>query len=256
VINLSAFIHKNSYIANDAIVHENVYIGEKCTIGNNVEIGQNTIICKNTILGNNTKIYPNSYIGGDPQDKNYNNDDTYLKIGENNIIREFVSIHRGASKEDQTTYIGNNCYIMCNAHIGHNCRVGNNVIITSYTGLSGHVIVDDFANISGFVAVHQFVRIGKYAMVGGMSRIVQDVIPFAIVEGNPARLRGLNVVGLKRNNFENKKIALLRNVIKLFMKRKYTIKEIISMLDRYEYFPEVEYMRMFLSDSKRGYTRK
>jgi UDP-N-acetylglucosamine acyltransferase len=114
--------------------------------------------------------------------------------------------------------------------------------------VSGHVIVDNFANISGFVAVHQFVRIGKYAMVGGMSRIVQDVIQFGIDEDNPARLRGLNVIRLKRKDFETKKLAILRNIIKLFMKRKYTVKEIISMLDKYECFPEIEYLKMFLSD--------
>jgi len=255
-MSLSASIHKNSYIATDAILHENVYVGENCTIGNNVEIGQNVIIYKNTTIGNNTKIYPNSYIGGDPQDKRYDNEETYLKIGENNIIREFVTIHRGSAKEDKTTYIGNNCYIMCNAHIGHNCKIGNNVIITSYAGLSGHVIVEDFANISGFVAVHQFVRIGRCAMVGGMSRIVQDVIPFAIVEGNPAKIRGLNVVGLKRNNVEQRKITILKSIVKLFMKRKYTIKEIVAQLEKYENTPEIEHIMMFLSDSKRGYVRK
>lgn len=252
----SVYIHKTSKIADDVIIHKNASIGENCIIGNSVEIGQNTIIYKNTTIGSNTKIYPNSYIGGDPQDKNYNNEETYLSIGENNIIREFVSIHRGSFKEDRTTSIGNNCYIMCNTHVGHNCKIGNNIIITSYTGLSGYVTIEDFANISGFVAVHQFVRIGKFAMVGGMSRIVQDVIPFAIAEGNPARIRGLNVVGLKRNDMPYEKIKVLRKIIALFMLRKYTIKEIISRLKEYEYCPEIEDIMFFLGHSKRGFVRR
>ena len=145
---------------------------------------------------------------------------------------------------------------MCNTHVGHNCKIGNNIIITSYTGLSGYVTIEDFANISGFVAVHQFVRIGKFAMVGGMSRIVQDVIPFAIAEGNPARIRGLNVVGMKRNDMPYEKIKVLRKIIALFMLRKYTIKEIISRLKEYEYCPEIEDIMFFLGHSKRGFVRR
>ena len=256
MINSSAFVHEKTKIANDAIIHKNVSIGENCSIGSSVEIGQNTIIHKNTIIGSNTKIYPNCYIGGEPQDKSYDGEDTYLIIGENNIIREFVTIHIGSSRGDKTTYIGNNCYIMCNTHIGHNCKIGNNVILTSYTGLSGHVTVEDYANISGFVAVHQFVRIGKLSMTGGMSRLVQDVLPFAIVEGNPAKLRGLNIIGLKRNNISPQVINNLKKIIKIFMLRKYTINEIISKLNEYEVCPEIEHMKVFLSNSKRGNIRK
>lgn len=256
MINSLALIHKNSKIADDALIHNNVSIGENCTIGSSVEIGENTIICKNTIIGERTKIYPNCYIGGDPQDKNYNGEETCLVIGENNTIREFVSIHRGSSKDDKTTSIGNNCYIMCNTHIGHNCKIGNNVVITSYTGLSGHVTVEDFANISGFVAVHQFVRIGRLSMIGGMSRLVQDVLPFSIVEGNPAKIRGLNVVGLKRNNASTQVINSLKKIMKLFILRKYTIKEIVSELNEYASCPEIEHIKFFLLYSKRGNVRR
>jgi UDP-N-acetylglucosamine acyltransferase len=256
MVTKGTFISKSSIVSGKALIHHNAYIGEGCLIKDYAEIGMNAVIEKNTTIGEHTRVYPYACLGGDPQDVSYNGEETFLEIGDNCIIREFSTIHRGSVKGGCKTTIGNNCFIMCNTHIGHDCKIGNGVIITSYTGISGHVVVEDFANISGFVAIHQFVRVGKYSMTGGMSRVVKDVPPFMIVEGSPARVRGLNIVGLKRRGINSDVRKELWKATKIYINKGNLISEFIYILDSLKSYEEILYLKEFFKKSKRGVVRK
>ncbi|MDW8106725.1 MAG: acyl-ACP--UDP-N-acetylglucosamine O-acyltransferase [Armatimonadota bacterium] len=196
-------IHPTAVVHPSAEIEDEVEIGPYCIIGAHVHIGAGTILGAHVVvegythIGRNNIIYHGAVLGAPPQDRKFKHERSYLKIGDNNWIREYVTIHR-ASGEEQATIVGDNNFLMAYAHIGHNCKVGNGVVVANAVGISGHCEIGDGANIGGMTGVHQFTRIGKLAMVGGMSRIVRDVPPFMIVEGSPAQVRGVNVVGLRR----------------------------------------------------------
>ena len=205
-------IHKTAIVDSKAKVSSSAIIGAYSVIGPNVEIGENVIIHSqvnisgNTKIGNDNKIYPFAAIGNDPQDLKYNGEETSLVIGNNNKIREYVTIHPGTSGGGGMTKIGNNCLFMISSHIAHDCDVGNNVIIANNVPLGGHVTIEDNVVIGGNSAVQQFTRIGKLAMVGGMTGVLHDVIPYGLSIGNRNYLQGLNLIGLRRANFDNKDI--------------------------------------------------
>jgi UDP-N-acetylglucosamine acyltransferase len=212
-------IHPTAIVDKKCKIGNNVQIGPYSVIGPNVEIGNNTIIQShvnisgNTIIGNGNKIYPFVSIN-DPQDLKYNGESTNLFIGDNNKIREYVTINPGTASGGGKTTIGNNCLFMIASHIGHDCQVGNNVIIANNVPLGGHVIIEDNVIIGGNSAVQQFTRIGKMAMIGGMTGVLHDVIPYGLSTGNRNSLQGLNLIGLRRAKFENKDILGLSEVYK------------------------------------------
>ena len=214
-------IHKTAIVDSNAKVSSSATIGAYSVIGPNVEIGENTVIHSqvnisgNTTIGNNNKIYPFAAIGNDPQDLKFDREETKLVIGDNNKIREYVTIHPGTKGGGGITKIGNNCLLMIGSHVAHDCTLGNDVIMVNNATLAGHVNIEDFAIIGGLSAVHQYVRIGKHAMVGGMSGVENDVIPYGSVMGNRAYLSGLNIVGLKRRGFNRKQIHDLRTAFRL-----------------------------------------
>ncbi|MGA1846433.1 acyl-ACP--UDP-N-acetylglucosamine O-acyltransferase [Deferribacter abyssi] len=256
MIHKSAIIDKTVEIGQNVEIGPNVYIGKNCIIHDGVKIGAGAVIEENTEILDNTVISPNAHLGGPPQDISYKGEDTKLKIGKNCVIREFTTIHRASTKEDWVTEIGNNCYIMASSHIAHDCKFGDSIILTSYSGISGHVHVDDFAVISGFVAVHQFVRVGKLAMIGGMSRITKDVPPFTLVEGNPAVIHGLNVVGLRRRNIHPEVRSELKKLLKIYLNRSLKKDEAISEMKLIANSQEgIEFVDFFES-SKRGVVRR
>jgi UDP-N-acetylglucosamine acyltransferase len=152
-------------------------------------------------IGQHNHLYPGVVIGGAPQDLTYNNEPSEVVIGDHNVLRESVTVNRGTAKEDRMTTIGDYCYLMAGAHVAHDCRVGDRVVMANATLLGGHVHVDSDATLSGGVAVHHFATIGSFSFVGGLSRVLHDVPPFMLVEGQPARPRCINVVALKRNDF-------------------------------------------------------
>ena len=232
------------------------YIGMNCIIEDYVKIGVGAVVEKYTTVGENTVISANAHVGGDPQDISYNGEDTKLEIGRNCVIREFSTIHRGSISGDRVTKIGDHCYIMSYGHIGHDCKIGNNVIITSFSGISGYVEVGSYAVISGFTAIHQFVRIGRLCMVGGMSKIVKDVPPFTLVDGNPARIKGLNIVGLKRRGMSPVVISRLKKALSCYMDKKLLYKEAVSKIHELEQSDEIVEFERFLLESQRGVTRK
>jgi len=190
-----------------AEIADEVSIGPFCVIGPNVKIGRGTYLHSGVTLmghvelGENNQIYPGTVIGGEPQDVSYGGTDTRVLIGDDNIIRESVTINRGSEKEEGVTQIGNSNFLMAGCHVAHDCRIGNHVIITNSTLLGGHVHVHDHAILSGSVAVHHYATVGSYAFVGGLSAVRCDVPPYVLVEGHPARPRCINIVALKRNNF-------------------------------------------------------
>ncbi|HOM83319.1 MAG TPA: acyl-ACP--UDP-N-acetylglucosamine O-acyltransferase [Armatimonadota bacterium] len=196
-------IHETAIIDPDAEIGVDVEIGPYTVIGPAVRIGDRSrlgahvVIERGTTLGAECQVASGAILGGAPQDTKYQGEETFLLIGERNIIREGVTIHR-ATGEGNATIVGNENMIMAYAHVGHNARLGNNITIASYVGISGHATVEDRVVFGGFVGVHQFVRIGKMTMIGGMSRVVQDVPPFMLVQGEQLQPHGLNVVGLRR----------------------------------------------------------
>jgi len=213
-------IHRTSIIDNKAKISKNVKIGAYSVIGPNVEIAENVEIHShvnidgNTKIGERTKIYPFASIGTAPQDLKFNGEKNSLVIGKNNTIREYVTINPGTSGGGGKTIVGDNCLFMISSHIAHDCIVGNNVVIANNVPLGGHVIVEDDVVIGGNSAVQQFTRIGRLAMIGGMTGVLKDVIPFGLSFGNRNYLKGLNLIGLRRKKYENKKIIELNDVYK------------------------------------------
>ena len=249
-------IDKTAIVNKSAKIHSSVNIGPYSIIGPNVEIGENTIIQSHVSITGNTKIgkknmiYPFVSIN-DPQDLKYNGEQTNLIIGDNNKIREYVTINPGTISGGGKTVIGNNCLFMISSHIAHDCQVGNNVIIANNVPLGGHAIIEDSVVIGGNSAVQQFTRIGKMAMIGGMTGVLRDVIPFGLSIGNRNSLQGLNLIGLRRAKFENKDILGLSEAYKEIFATK-NINENISKLNgSFQENPLVKEVIEFISKDKK-----
>ena len=232
-------IHSTAIVDKKCKIGNNVQIGPYSVIGPNVEIGDNTIIQShvnisgNIIIGNGNEIYPFVSIN-DPQDLKFNGESTNLVIGDNNKIREYVTINPGTVSGGGKTTIGNNCLFMIASHIAHDCQVGNNVIIANNVPLGGHVIIEDNVIIGGNSAVQQFTRIGKMAMIGGMTGVLHDVIPYGLSTGNRNSLQGLNLIGLRRAKFENKEILGLSEAYKEIFASKNLTENISKLNNSYQ----------------------
>ena len=219
-------IHKSSEIDKKAKIAKNVKIGPFCYVGpdvqleENVELISNIHIEGNTKIAKGTKIFPFACIGTQPQDLKYKNEKNNTYIGENNIIREYVTINPGTEGGGSKTIIGNNCLFMISSHVAHDCKIGNNVIIANNVPLGGHVTIEDSVIIGGNSAVQQFTRIGRLAMIGGMTGVLKDVIPFGLSIGNRNYLQGLNLIGLRRKKYENQKIMGLDKAYKAIFSSK------------------------------------
>jgi UDP-N-acetylglucosamine acyltransferase len=217
-------IHKTAIVDPKAKISSSVNVGPYSIIGPNVEIGEDTdinshvSIAGHTKIGKNNKIYPFASIGNDPQDLKFKGEISSLEIGDNNKIREYVSINPGTDGGSRVTKIGNNCLFMVSSHVAHDCNIGNNIVVVNNVAIGGHVHIEDNAIIGGNSAVHQFIRIGKFAMIGGMCAVIRDVIPYGLVHGNRSILQGINLIGLRRNNISNQDITLLSNAYKELFK--------------------------------------
>jgi len=213
-------IHNSSEINKKAKIGKNVKIGPFCYVGpdvilsDDVELVSNVHIEGNTFIGAGTKIFPFASIGTQPQDLKYKNEKNSLSIGQNNIIREYVTINPGTQGGGSKTVIGNDCLFMISSHVAHDCNIGNNVIVANNVPLGGHVTIEDSVVIGGNSAVQQFTRIGRLAMIGGMTGVLKDVIPFGLSVGNRNYLQGLNLIGLRRKKYDNKKIIGLDKAYK------------------------------------------
>jgi len=213
-------IHQSSVVSEKAIIGKNVKIGPFCFIGPNVTLNDNTILHSHVVIegktsiGKNSTIFPFASIGHIPQDLKYKGEESTVEIGENNIIREYVTIQPGTTAGRMNTILGDNCLLMAGTHIAHDCIIGNNIIFANLATLAGHVTIDDYVVIGGLSAVHQFVRIGESAMIGGCTAVERDVVPFATVTSERGSIEGVNLLGLKRRGFDKNNILDLQKAFK------------------------------------------
>ena len=214
MIHTTSIIDKKAKISQKAKIGPFCYVGPEVSLADDVELISNVHIEGNTIVGKGTKIFPFASIGTQPQDLKFKGEKTSLVIGENNLIREYVTINPGTEGGGLKTIIGNNCLFMISSHIAHDCKIGSNVIIANNVPIGGHVTIEDSVVIGGNAAVQQFTRIGRLAMIGGMTGVLKDVIPFGLSIGNRNFLQGLNLIGLRRHKYENQKIMGLDKAYK------------------------------------------
>jgi UDP-N-acetylglucosamine acyltransferase len=231
-----------------AIIEDDVEIGPDC------EIAAYAVIKQFTRLGARNRVFEHAVIGGEPQDVKFKGEKSFLEIGDDNIIREFCTFHR-ANGEGQTTRIGSRNFFMVGVHVAHNCVIGDDNIFANEVALAGHIVVEDHVFLSNGVGAHQFVRMGRYAMVGGKSKIVQDVLPFFITDGNPPRVRGLNSVGLTRAGFSEEAKRAMKSAYRKLFKSQVPLGEILSQLEQVD-DENVSHLIRFIRGSKRGVTRR
>ena len=258
MIHPTAIIHPQAKLDPSVEVAPYVVIGEEVTIGANTTIGSHVIIDGLTEIGENNRIFPGTAIGLEPQDLKYKGAKSIVKIGNNNTIREYVTINR-ATEEGEITKIGDNNLLMAYVHVAHNCKLENNIIIANNVALAGHVEIESKAVIGGMLGVHQFVHIGTMAMLGGMSRIERDVPPYMLVEGNPSRVRSLNLIGLKRAGLTTDEIKSLKNAFNFLYRSDSTFTDAISILKNKDNNSYIQHLCQFLeasfSEGRRGVIR-
>jgi UDP-N-acetylglucosamine acyltransferase len=254
-------IHPTAIIDPKAELGADVVVGPYCVIGPEVVIGdgcwlQNHVtVCGPTKIGKQNRFHAYCSIGQQTQDLKYAGEPTYLEIGDNNCFREFATVNR-ATAVGNVTVVGNNGNFLAYAHIAHDCDVGNNVIFSNNGTLGGHVTVGEYAVLGGLSAVHQFCRVGKHAITGGCTKIVQDVPPFMIADGNPAEVRGINLVGLERRGFSPEAIRILKEAFRILYRAKLNTKQALAEIGRsLPEAPELRELITFIETSERGIIR-
>ena len=255
-------IHETAIVHPKAEVGENVEIGaysivrENVTIGSRTKIGPHVVIDPYVDIGSDCRIFQFAAIGAEPQDLKFSGEKTFVKIGSGNVIREFVTIHRGTAEGSGVTEIGEDNLIMAYSHIAHDCKLGRRIVLSNNATLGGHITIGDYSVIGGLVAIHQFVRVGNFAFIGGKSAVVKDIPPYMIAAGDRAKLHGLNVVGLKRQGFSNNTLAMLKKAYRLVFRIGLTLNEAIERVAaEVEQVPEVVHLIEFIKSSERGITR-
>ena len=248
-IHSTAIVHPNAKLGKDVIVGPGAVIGENVEIGDGTKIGANVVIGGWTTIGKRCEIYPNASIGLEPQDLKFKGEKSYCNI------REFVTISR-ATGEGEETRVGNNCLLQACTHVAHNCIVGNNVIMSNCAGLAGHAIVEDRVVIGGLAGIHQFVKIGRNAMVGGMAKVVQDIPPYVIADGQPARVIGLNSVGLSRAGISEDVRRDLKQAFRIIYRSGFSLSKAIEEMEmQLDSSVEIENLLRFLRNADRGIMR-
>jgi UDP-N-acetylglucosamine acyltransferase len=248
----TAIVHPGAQIGAGTVIGPYVTIGERVTIGRDCDIGASCVIDGVTTIGDGNRIFPMASIGLVPQDLKFGGEPTRVTIGDQNVIREFVTIHRGTAGGGGLTSIGSRNLLMAYTHIAHDCHVGNSTIFGNAATLAGHVLVEDFANVGAFSGVHQFCRVGKYAFIGGYSVVTKDALPFAKTVGNRARIYGINTIGLTRRGFSQDAITKLRRAYRILLHA--NTSRAIAQIERDPALqaPEVAYVVEFIRSSKRG----
>ena len=230
-----------------AIIEDNVEIGPDC------EIGAYAVIKRFTRIGARNRIFEHAVIGGEPQDVKFRGETSYLEIGDDNIIREFCTFHR-ANGPGESTRIGSRNFFMVGVHVAHNCVIGDDNIFANEVALAGHITIEDHVFLSNNVGAHQFVRMGRHAMIGGKSKIVQDVLPFFITDGNPPHVRGVNSVGLRRSGFNEDERRALKDAYRILFRSALPLQNALQTLDELE-DEHVAHLVDFIRGSKRGFVR-
>lgn len=247
-----AIVHPTAELADDVTVGPYAILGEDTRIGAGTTIGPHVVLERWTTIGARCRIGAHAVLGGDPQHLGYTGEPSYLQIGDDNDIRELVVIQRSATP-GKSTSIGSHNFIMAQAHVAHDCRLADSTVIASLAALAGHVEVEDGAMVGGATGIHQFVRIGAYSMVGGSSRLSQDVPPYMLVAGNPATVRGLNVVGLRRHGFQPHQRRELKAAYRLLYRSGLNVSQALATIRRQTGFSApVTHLVHFIEGSKRG----
>jgi UDP-N-acetylglucosamine acyltransferase len=255
-------VHPTAIIDPAATIGEDVQIGPYCIIGPGVALGdrcrlQHHVTLQGpSVIGPDNVFYAYTSIGQQTQDLKYKGEPTHLRIGEGNCFREFVTVHRGTAV-GSCTVIGNGGNFLAYSHVAHDCLVGDRVIFSNNGTLAGHVEVGDCAVIGGLTAIHQFCRIGRHAITGGCSKIVQDVPPFMIADGNPARVRGINQIGLERHGFTAESVRQIREAYKLLYRSEFNVNQAVAQIrEKLSGSPEIEHLLTFIETSSRGIIRR
>lgn len=254
-------IHATAVIAEGADIGDNCRIGPYCIIGPEVKLGadcrlhSHIVLDGDTTIGRRNEIFPFACIGKQCQDLKYNGEKVHIEIGENNTIREYVTIHQATSANGATT-IGSNCKLMAYCHIAHDCVLHDGIIMSNSCNLAGHCTVEDNVVFGGMTGVHQFVRIGKNAMIGATAKVVQDVPPFGLVDGSPAALKTINKVGMQRNGFSEESVKRVQQAHKLLFRSNLTLEDAVQKLKtEYGEYPEINDILTFIPQAGRGLVR-
>ena len=257
------------------MIHSTALIDPKAEIGEGVEIGPYSVIEKGVLIDQGTKIGPHvviregthigkrchifqfASIGEAPQFLGYKGEKTFLQIGDENIIREFVTLHRGTIKGGGKTTIGNKNFFMAYSHVAHDCHIGNEVVMSNAATLAGHIVIEDWAIIGGIVAIHQFCRVGTHAFIGGVSGVTLDIPPYMLASGSHVKLFGLNTIGLKRANFSEETVKALKKAYRIIFRSALTLEKAMKKVgeDEISHAPEVQHLLHFIQHSKRGIAR-
>lgn len=254
-IHPTAIVSRKARIAEDCVIGPNAVIGDNADIGAATKIGASCVIDGNTTVGKNCEIFTGAVVGSSPQDLKYKDEKSCLEIGDGNIIREYCTFNPG-TKEGGKTIIGDNNLFMAYSHIAHDCRVGSQCVFANNATLAGHVIVEDKAVIGGLSAVHQFVRVGRLSIIGGCSKAVQDIPPYSTCDGHPARIYGLNLIGLKRNNVSKESIRQLSHIFRIVFNSGLSIKNALERIRKEEkLLVESDDLVNFIKKSQRGIVR-
>lgn len=252
MISKSAIIGKSAQIGNNVQIGNFTTIDDDVIIGTNTWIGNYVNIQNGARIGENCQIHSSAVLAGNPQDHKFKGEYTTLEIGNNNIIREFVTLNRGTASKGKTV-IGNDNLIMANSHIGHDCVIGDHCVIGFNVGMAGEVIVFDWANISGLTGIHQFSRIGAHAMVGGLSKIVKDVPPYVIAARDPLTYEGINAIGLNRRGFDPEKINELKGIYRVIFQERRNLTHALELIEiNFEKTSERDEIVRFIRNSTRG----
>ena len=255
-------IHPTAIISPESRIDEGVEIGPYSVIGPNVTIGSGTSVGPHVVIegpteiGTNCRIFQFASIGAVPQDLKFKGEECKVIIGNNNTIREFVTIHKATSADIGMTAIGNNNLIMAYCHIAHNCKLGSNIVMSNAANLAGHIHVEDYAIIGGLTGIHQFTRIGCHSIIGGASAVTLDIPPYVTASGNRAKLYGLNLIGLKRRNFPENTIETLKEAYRIIFRSTLLLSKAIERVRHdLENLPEVAHFVEFIEKSERGICR-
>jgi UDP-N-acetylglucosamine acyltransferase len=252
MIHPTAIIDPTANVEHDVEVGAYTVIGPYCSVGTGTVIGPHVVLEEYTSLGQDCQVRAGAVLGGPPQDRKFKGERSYVRIGNKNLIREYVTIHR-ATGEGQVTTIGDDNQIMAYVHIGHNCDIASHTTIASYVGLSGHITVEDGVVFGGMVGVHQFVRVGRLAMLGGYSKVVQDVPPFMLADGRPAEVLELNVRGLRRAGLGAATRAALRHAYKLLYRSNLNVSQALEVIEEeIEPGPDLAYLVEFIKRIHEG----
>jgi UDP-N-acetylglucosamine acyltransferase len=251
-IHPTAIVSKKAKLAGDVIVGPFVLIGDNVVIGAGTKIGARCVIDGNTSIGKSCEIFTGAVLGSRPQDLKFKGEKTFLEIGDENIIREYCTFNP-ATEEGGKTLVGNNNLFMAYSHVAHDCVVGSNCIIANNGTLAGHVTIEDGAVVGGLVAIHQFVRMGTLSIVGGCSKVVQDIPPYSTCDGHPARVYGLNLIGLRRRNIAKESIEALERAFKILFNLGLSPRHAVEKIEKeVKLTPEVSHLINFIKTSERG----